>query len=107
MTIENDDFRLKMVAKGKKPTYAQDPATDKLLSMVLVLAQELSVACDRIDTLEQVLEEKNYVERDKLVNYIPTKAVTAERDAKREKMLSRLFRATESEFQSMNKSSMT
>ena len=36
-------------AKGKKPGYFADPATDKLLQMVITLAGELSVVRDRLD----------------------------------------------------------
>ena len=45
-------------AKGKRPSYASDPMVDHLVSMVAALATELSVARERADTLERLLEIK-------------------------------------------------
>lgn len=101
MNSEHDKVQLQRVAKGKKPLYSQDPATDKLLSMVLVLTQELSVALDRIDTLERVLSEDKPVLQGRLDDFEVTEAVAAQRSDMRDALLHRLFRACDSEFQAM------
>jgi hypothetical protein len=101
MSEAKEELQLRRIAKGKKPQYANDPATDNLLSMVLVLMQELSVAIDRIDTIEQVLSEEQLVEIDQLASYEPSEPVAADRAAQRAAMIRRIFRSSESEFQSM------
>ena len=40
---ERAAVRLPRIAKGKKPQYFSDPATDKLLWMTLTLMEELSL----------------------------------------------------------------
>ncbi len=90
---------LQRSAKGPKPRYFADPATDKLLTMVLELMQELSVARDRIDTLERLLDAAGVISRSDVETYLPDRAVNAERAARRGVMLSRVFRASEKELE--------
>ena len=45
-------------AKAKKPQYFSDPAIDKLLSIVISMAGELSVTRERLDTVQRLLEDK-------------------------------------------------
>ena len=96
-TTTKDSAPLKRVSKGRKPQYFADPATDKVLSMVLILTQELSVARDRIDTLERLIEAAGLFPAAKVENYLPTPDEAAERADRRAKMLSRVFRSTEKE----------
>ncbi len=42
------------VAKGKRPVFASDPQTDKLVAMIMALAGELSVVRERLDTIERL-----------------------------------------------------
>lgn len=88
---------LRRVAKGKRPQYFEDLATDNLLSMVLALSQELSVAIDRIDTLEQILAEDDTISLDRLQNFEPPENVQQRRSDERDLMLRKMFRATESQ----------
>ncbi len=46
-------------AKGRKPQYFEDPATDKLLDMVVKLTAELSVTRDRLDSLVRLMARRN------------------------------------------------
>jgi len=52
------EVSLKRRAKGKRPYYFDDPDVDRLLSMLMALAGELSVTRDRLDTLERVAASK-------------------------------------------------
>lgn len=79
-------------AKGPLPQYFDDPAIDQLHSALLVLAAELSVAYDRIDTLERVLERKHGLQRSDLESHEPDEAAAAERAARREALVARLLR---------------
>jgi len=89
--------KLRRVAKGREPRYFADPATDKLLSMVLALTQELSVARDRIDTLERLLDRKGLLAASSVDTYLPTTEEAGQRAVVRMAMLRRVFRAVEKE----------
>jgi hypothetical protein len=41
-------------AKGKRPTFYEAPGMDHAVSMIMVLANELSVLHDRLDSVERV-----------------------------------------------------
>ncbi len=86
---------LARVAKGRKPRYFADPATDTLLSMVLALTQELSVARDRIDTLERLLDRAGVLAAQTVDDYLPTPEEAAARSTLRAGMIRRVFRAAE------------
>jgi hypothetical protein len=94
---------LARTAKGRKPQYFADPATDKLLSMVLALTQELSVARDRIDTLERLLERAGVLAVKTVDDYLPTAEEAAARGIVRAGMIRRVFRAAEQEAQDLDR----
>lgn len=97
MTEALEAVHLQRVPKGPKPQYFADPATDKLLTMVLELIGELSVSRDRIDTLERLIEQAGLFKVSDVEAYLPDEAVNEERAERRAKMLSRVFRASEKE----------
>ncbi len=94
---------LARAAKGRKPQYFADPATDKLLSMVLALTQELSVARDRIDTLERLLDRAGVLAAQTVDEYLPTPEEAAARATLRAGMIRRVFRAAEKEAQDLDR----
>ncbi len=96
---------LARAAKGRRPQYFADPATDKLLSMVLALTQELSVARDRIDTLERLLDRAGVLAARTVDEYLPTPEEAAARSTLRAGMLRRVFRAAEKEVQDLERAS--
>ena len=71
-------------AKGPLPQYFDDPAIDQLHSALLALAAELSVAYDRIDTLERMLERKGTLSRAEIDRFEPDEPALQERAARRE-----------------------
>lgn len=91
--------KLKRVAKGKRPQYFADPATDKLFVMVLELTQELSVTRDRLDTLERMLNEAGVIDATDVDHWLPDAGAAAVRAERRMAMLKRVFRASEQELQ--------
>jgi hypothetical protein len=78
--------------KGKKPAYFADPATDKLLQMVVTLAGELSVVKDRLDLVERLATEAGAFDRAKLETLALSAADIAERDAGRADFVARVLR---------------
>jgi hypothetical protein len=79
-------------AKGERPYFFDDPSIDQLHALFLALSAELSVAYDRIDTLERLLDRKGLVARADVEAYRPDDAVDAERAARRNEYLQRIFR---------------
>ena len=66
---DDNDVKLRRKAKGKRPFYFSDPDVDRLLSMVMALAGELSVTRDRLDTLERVAAQKGLLSADDIESY--------------------------------------
>jgi len=66
-----------------------------LYSITLELAAELSVALDRIDTLERLLDTKSMVSRTEVEAYRPDANIEVERAAQRDAYLQRIFRVLE------------
>jgi hypothetical protein len=91
--------RIARVAKGKKPQYFSDPATDKLLWMTVTLMEELSVTRDRLDTVERVLAKKRVLKRGDIDNYKPDTRSAAERDQLRKAFIDRMMRAVHAELE--------
>ncbi len=94
------------VAKGKRPQYFSDPAVDKLLSIVMTLAGELSVTRERVDTLERMLEDRGVVKQSDIESWKPTEAANAERAAERSAYLARVLRAVQMELEETTRSDM-
>lgn len=87
-----DNVQLPRRAKGERPYFFDDPAIDQLHAMFLALAAELSVAYDRIDTLERLLDQQGVLKRETVESYRPDDAVEAARATRRNEYLARLFR---------------
>jgi hypothetical protein len=86
-------------AKGKKPQYFSDPAIDKLLSIVISMAGELSVARERLDTVERLLGEKKILTTSEIDRYQPSEEVAAVRARQRAQFIETLLRVVEAEFE--------
>ncbi len=52
------DRRSAVSRKGERPALHDDPVVDDLFGMVAALTAEISVALDRIATLERLLEQR-------------------------------------------------
>jgi len=83
--------KTKSRAKGQQPYFFDDPNTDRLLTMVMVLASELSVLRERLDTNERVSEAKNLYSASDIENFEMTDSITGERERWRDRFLSRLL----------------
>ncbi len=88
----NDRVKLPRTAKGQRPYFFDDPAVDKLLSMLMGLAGEVSVMRDRMDTVERLAEEKGVFGQADIEAYEPIPAVLAARAERREEFLNEITR---------------
>ena len=89
-------------SKGKRPKYLDENATDHLLSMVMVLAEELAVTKERADTLERLLEAQGVVTRDQIESYVPETDIGTERQLKHSEFISRLLRSLRHEVDALS-----
>lgn len=89
-------------SKGKRPKYLDENSTDHLLSMIMVLAEELAVSRERTDTLERLLETHGMVSRDEIERYIPNDDVGIERQVKHSELISRLLRSLRHELDALS-----
>ena len=99
--VAQEGIRLARIAKGKRPDYFADPATDKLLSMVMVLAQELAVTRDRLTTIEQLIEENGLFEIAKIDNYTLSDDQVEQRSERHTAFISKLLRTVLSELEAL------
>ena len=79
--------------RNSRPQFFDDAAVDQVMSVVLGLAQEVSVLRDRLDTVERVLDEKGTLTREDLEHWRPDAAAEAQRQQRRADFLQRIFRA--------------
>ena len=103
---QDDPPKALRTAKGKKPQYFSDPAIDKLLSIVISMAGELSVARERLDTVERLLEEKNILTVSEIDHYQPSEEVDAIRAQHRAQFIETLLRVIEAEFEEITRPDM-
>ncbi len=87
-----DRDRLPRQSKGRRPHFFDDPAIDQLYAVVVELAAELSVAYDRIDTLERLLDADKVLARDRIERFEADEQVETQRMQRREAYLERIFR---------------
>jgi hypothetical protein len=88
-------------ARGRRPQFLQDPATERVLSIAMALAGELSVARERIDTLERLLESRGVLRRAEIEAYEPDPAVQAERNAWGREYIARILRIVDQDVQAL------
>ena len=91
--------QLKRKAKGQRPTFFDDPDTDKLISMLMGLAGEVSVMRDRMDTVERLLGEKRLLSQSDIDNFEPSEDVLMQRAETRELFLGEITRVITSELE--------
>jgi hypothetical protein len=83
--------RLPRKAKGPTPRFFDDPGVDALFGIVAALTAELSVAFERIRTLEQLLEAQGVLRPGQVEAHAPDPAELQSRIAAQEALLDRVF----------------
>ena len=88
-------------AKGKRPQYFDDPAVERLMSITMALAAELSVQRQRGDTLERVLEEKGVIDRAEIDAWRPSREAAQERGVATKAYIARIMRGVQQAAEAM------
>ena len=89
-------------AKGKRPSFLDDPAIERVLSITLAVAGELAVMRERLDTIERLMENGQQVTRDAIDSFEPTMAEAQERAMWQQEYLSRIFRIVQQELEALD-----
>lgn len=88
-------------AKGKRPDYFDDPAIDRLLSIVMALTAELSVTRQRQDTVERLLDAKGVLSRAEIESYAPDAEAAYERGVATKAYIARIMRGVQQAMDAM------
>ena len=84
--------RLPRSSKGKRPTFFPDePAADRLLTMVMALATDVAALRERLDTVECLAEQKGLVLGEEIESYEPSIEDRERREAWRQAFMDRLL----------------
>jgi ABC-type phosphate/phosphonate transport system permease subunit len=77
--------------KGRRAQFYQDPAIDQLMAIVVALTAEVSVAFERMDTLERLLERAGSLSQTDIEAFRPDEAAAEQRARHREELIQRVF----------------
>lgn len=83
--------------KGKRPFFLEDRDTERLMTIVMALAQEVSVMRERLDTVERLLDSKGVLRRDDIEGFAPTRAEAEERGGATQEFIARILRILQQE----------
>lgn len=78
-------------AKGKRPEFYETPGMDHAMSMIMVLANEMAVLRDRMDSAERVMQAHGINLAAEIETLHLDQAALEEREARRQDFLGRLF----------------
>lgn len=84
--------------KGRNPHFFADPNIDRLLSMLMELASEMSVMRDRLDTHERLAATKGIYTEDDIETFRPNDDEAKAREEWRGKFLDRILKALCAEY---------
>lgn len=88
-------------AKGKRPEYFDEPALDRLYSVVFALAAEVSALRERQDTVERLLDTNGTISREDIEAYVPDREAGEERGLATRAYISRIMRGFQQEVEAM------
>lgn len=88
-------------AKGKRPAFFDDPAADRMLSMLTALIGEVSVLRQRLDTVERLLDANGTVSRADIETYTPDATAGRERGELIRDYIARVMRGVQQEVEAM------
>jgi hypothetical protein len=93
--VVGKSIKLPRAAKGKRAQFYDDPAIDQLMGIVAALTAEVSVAFERVATLERVLAKRGHLGLAEVEGYEPDDVESSERAVAREALIERVFQVLE------------
>lgn len=91
MNTGSNSPRPERFARGKRPQFFTTPGMDESLSMVLVLAQEISVLRDRVDAIERVAQQRGIDLSREIDALVLDQPALEARELRRQQLLERLY----------------
>jgi hypothetical protein len=88
-------------AKGKRPQYFDDPAMDRMLSILMAVVGEVSVVKERLDTVERLLDAKGTISRADIEAYEPDRDAAYERGVLVKEYIARVMRGVQQDMEAM------
>lgn len=88
-------------AKGKRPQYFDDPAQDRMLSILLAVVGEVAVLKERLDTVERLLDANGTVTRADIEGYEPDRTAAEERGIATKAYIARVMRGVQQDMEAM------
>jgi hypothetical protein len=88
-------------AKGKRPDFLGDPIAERMLSILLAVAGEVSVLKERLDTVERLLDAKGSISRADIEAYTPDADAAYERSVMTKEYVSRIMRGMQQDMEAM------
>ncbi len=88
-------------AKGKRPAYFDDPAIDRLLSIVMAIAGELSVTRERLDSIERLLDANGVLSRADIEAFRPDRDAGYERGLATREYIARILRGVQQDMEAL------
>ena len=86
---------MRRYAKGARPQFYSSPEMDEAMSMIMVLASEVCVLRDRLDTVERLEAQGVPPSSDAIEQFQPDEACLEAREAARQAFFERLFFVTQ------------
>jgi hypothetical protein len=87
--------------KGKRPAYFDDPALDRMLSILLAAVGEISVLKERLDTVERLLDANGTISRADIEAYEPDRQAAYERGLATKEYVARVMRGVQQDMEAM------
>ena len=88
-------------AKGKRPAYFEDPAIDRLVSIVMAVVGELAVTRERLDTVERLLDAKGMIARADIEAFKPDRDAGYERGVATREYIARVLRGVQQDMEAL------
>lgn len=94
-------LRANAKAKGKRPAFFEEPALDRMLSIVMALVGEVSVLRERLDTVERLLEKNGSLDRADIEAFVPDRDAAFERGCLTREYIARVMRGVQQDLEGM------
>ena len=88
-------------AKGKRPAYFDEPAVDRILSIVMALAGEVAVLKERQDTVERLLDANGVVQRADIEAFKPDRDAAYARGLATREFVARILRGVQQDMEAL------
>ena len=94
-------LRANLKAKGKRPAYFDDPALDRMLSIVMAVAGEVAVLKERLDTIERLLDAQGTISRADIDDYAPDREAAHQRGLATREYIARILRGVQQDMEAL------